>query len=904
MNKNSKSHLLVNYLMVFLLLISGAANAKAPAAGTSIKNQATATYKDSSGIKQTVTSNLVETVVQQVGAFILEPDQSRYAIAGQMVSFPHVLTNTGNGDDTFELSASDLTGDNYDFTDIQIYPDVDQDGVADSLSAINSTGLLAAEEAFYFVVVATIPDTAADADEGRISVTGKSEFSGLTLSNTDKAIVSDKAVISVTKRISADSGEAGSGPYKVTLTYNNQSASDATNVTLIDALPEGMSYVAGSGEWSLTGPGVALTDANKTDVQGQGGAGSTITYCAYHTDCSGLTEASTDTDNDSTNQVTAIIGLVASGDSGTLSFEVMLDDPLAASTLLNTAEFEYFNGAVKITNQKTNQVPMQVIAQSGVVANGSTNNSADGTAEPVSQTTATLGSTVAFNNVIWNKGNAVDVFDISVDTANATFPAGTTFTLYQSDGFTPLLDTDNSNVVDTGPLAAGESYVVVLKATLPMTGTAVGNNGGAGFDVTKTATSANDPDVSNSVTDHLDEITGSQVDVTNVAPLSGAGVTGVGAGPSAAPQSRLTLAPGKSGIFKLYINNTGSVADSFDLTFSKDKPFVAGTAPAGWKIAFHADAGANNCSTLGPVISNTSLIAQGGNQLVCVQITLPANAPFDGTATSIYFRAKSPLTGAEDIKHDEVYMTAAQKLILEPDHRAQVEPGNNVIYTHEIHNTGNTVFTNINLSSTDTLASSGWTTILYVDADGDGVLSSSDPVASPFNLSIGESKTIFAKVFAPANAPVGATNQTDITAVGTTNAGTPVNVTAQVKDITFVAMSNMNIVKEQAPDLDCDGNVDTGKTYSPNAFQAMPGACIIYRLTATNTSAGVAKNVRIDDAVPEFTSHFTNGGALPAISQGTIVNKPAEGGTGLVGGNAGVVNAGASVSLTFGVRVD
>ncbi|PWQ99956.1 DUF11 domain-containing protein [Leucothrix pacifica] len=902
MNQNKKSHQFINYLMVFLLLVSGAVNAKAPVAGTIIKNQATATYKDSAGIEQTATSNLVETVIQQVGAFILESDQSRYGIAGQLVSFPHVLTNTGNGDDTFTLNASNLTGDNYDLTNITIYPDVNQDGVADSLTPITDTGVLASEEAFYFVVVATVPDSATDAQTADLLVEGVSDFSGASQTNADEVIVSDKAVIQVTKSISSNSGEAGSGPYTVTLTYSNQSTSDASNVILIDALPEGMNYVANSGEWSLTGSGVALTDNNKTDAQGIGA--DTVIYCAYHADCTGLAEASMDADNLSTNQVTAIIATVVSGDSGTISFDVTLDSTLEASTLLNTAEFQYFNSAVVITDQKTNQVPLEVIAEPGVVANGSTTNDAEGIDEPVSQTTATLGSTVAFDNVIWNRGNSVDTFDISVDTAGSTFPTGTTFTLYHSDGYTPLLDTDNSSVVDTGPLDPGESYTVVLKAKLPMTGSAVGDNGGAGFDVTKTAISANDPSVSNPVTDHLDEITGSEVDLTNVAAIGGAGVLGVGPGPETNAQSQLILAPGESGVFKLYVNNTSTVADSFDLTFSKDNPFVAGTAPAGWRVAFHIDAGATNCSTLGPVVNNTALIAPGDSKLICAKITLPKNADFSGNAVSIYFRVQSPLTQASDIKHDAVYMTAAQNLILEPDNRAQVEPGSSVVYTHDIHNSGNTVFTGINMTSTDTLAGDGWTSVLYEDTDGNGVLSAGDLPVGSFDLGIGERKTIFAKVFAPANAPLGAHNLTDITAIGTTDAGTPVNITVKAQDMTFVAMSNMNITKQQAPDVNCDGDVDGGSVFSFDAFQAQPGTCVLYNLTATNTSSSIAKNVRIDDAIPEFTSHFTDGGALPTITQGSIVQSPAEGDTGLVEGSAGDVNPGGSVSLVFGVMVE
>jgi len=898
MIKNIKSRNLINYLMVFLILISSSVSAQAPAAGTIIKNQATATYKDSSGIEQTTTSNLVETVVQQVGAFILEQDQSRFGIEGQVVSFPHVLTNTGNGDDSYALSAVDiLTSDAYDFSDINIYPDVNQDGVADNNVPITNTGVLAADEAFYFVVAATVPLGVSDADIGSLTVQGTSAFSGGIQTNTDQAIVSDKAVVRVTKSISSDSGAAGSGPYTVTLTYSNPSTVDATDVTLIDALPDGMTYVPGSGEWSLTGPSTVLTDSDKTDVQGI--AGETVIYCAYDASCTGLYEASQDADTDSTNQVTAIIGTVVSGDSGTISFSVMLDAGLSASTIINTGEFSYNNGAVVITDQETNPVPIEVISQPGVVANGSTTSDVDGTDESVTQTTATLGSTVAFDNVIWNTGNDTDIFDISIDQVGATFPAGTTFTLYKSDGFTPLLDNDNSGEVDTGPLAAGESYVVVLKARLPMNGSAVGT---AGYDVTKTATSAIDPDISNSVTDHLDEITGSEVDLTNDAPVGVAAATGVGAGPLAAAQTVLNIAPGSSGVFKLYVNNISTVADSFDLTHSKDDPFVAGTLPANWTVTFHVDGGVGDCSTLGPIVSNSAVVAPSGNKLICAKVAIAAGTSFSNAQVSIYFRAESPLTGAGDIKHDAVFMTASHKLILEPDNRAQTEPGNSVVYTHRLNNPGNTPYTGLTLASTDTLAADGWTSALYEDTDGDGLLGPGDLPVGSYTLNPGETRVIFAKVFAPASAPYGATNLTDIVATGSTNTGTVVVETVSAQDMTFVAKTNMNIAKRQAPDANCDGAADS--PFSFDAFQAQPNTCVLYNLTATNTSPESAHNVRIDDSIPEFTNHFTASGALPTITAGSITLNPADGDTGLIGGSAGTVVAGGTVTLIFGVRVE
>lgn len=892
MIKNKKSHHLINYVMVFLMLISGSVAAKAPAAGTIIKNQATATYKDSAGIQQTATSNLVETVIQQVGAFELVQDgQSRFGIAGQQTTFPHVLTNTGNGEDSFVLSVANLGADNFDFTDITIYADQNQDGIADNLTPITNTGTLAADEAFYFVVKATVPLAQTDTQTAQLTVTGTSAFSsGVTKTNTDTVVITDKAVIEVTKSMSAESGYADTDTYTVTLTYNNPSTTEAKNVTLIDELPDGLVYVAGSGEWSVTGAGTPLTD-DGVDSQG---TTQTVTYCAYDSACPA-----------GASQVTAVVTSVVPGDSGTISFQVKIAAGQNASVLLNTGKFSYNNSDADIPEQKTNQVPLQVLSQSLVIANASSTDSASAD-DVVDVASAGLGATVAFENVIWNLGNSIDTFDISMDETyvdGVSFPEGTTFALYHSDGFTPLLDTDNSSVVDTGPLDPNTNFVVVLKATLPMTAS-TGDNSGNGYSITKTATSALDPDVSDSVTDRLGTIVGSSVNLTNVAPLNGDGVKGELIGPEDKPQSKLIIAPGGSDVFVLYVNNTSTIADSFDLTFSSTvtPAYAPGTAPANWRVAFHADAGAGNCSTLGPVISNTATIAGGGNKLVCAKITLPTDTAFSNTEVSIYFRALSALTDAQDIKHDSVYMTADHQLVLEPNHRSQVEPGNSVIYTHRLNNPGNTAFTDITFSSEDT--AEGWTSVLYEDSNNNGELDADDEPVGTYSLDPNETMLIFAKVFAPANTPYNTTNLTNISAKGTTDAGSSVDVPVTAQDMTIVAKSNMKIVKLQAPDVNCDGEVDAGMSYGFDAFQAQPRTCVLYLLSATNASAETSHNVHINDSIPEFTSHFTDAGALPSITSGSIIQKPDEGGSGLVEGDAGQVASGETVSLVFGVRVD
>ena len=190
------------------------------------------------------------------------------------------------------------------------------------------------------------------------------------------------------------------------------------------------------------------------------------------------------------------------------------------------------------------------------------------------------------------------------------------------------------------------------------------------------------------------------------------------------------------------------------------------------------------------------------------------------------------------------------------------------------------------------------------DTNGDGVLGSGDLPVGTYTLNPGEAMTIFAKVFAPGNAPLGASNHTGIVATGSTNTGAVIVETVSAQDVTTVALTNMKIEKRQAPDVDCNGVADGG-TYGFEMFPAQPNTCVLYELKATNTSSSTTHNVRIDDLVPEYTSHFTAGASLPVMtSPGVITASPADGDTGIVGGSVPTVAAGASVTLVFGVRVE
>ena len=91
-----------------VVFVSSQAMAATPVAGTNISNVATASYTDNTGTTRTVTSNEVKTVVAQVGSFTLVQDRSVTTVPNGQATMSHILTNTGNGTDTFTISLADL----------------------------------------------------------------------------------------------------------------------------------------------------------------------------------------------------------------------------------------------------------------------------------------------------------------------------------------------------------------------------------------------------------------------------------------------------------------------------------------------------------------------------------------------------------------------------------------------------------------------------------------------------------------------------------------------------------------------------------------------------------------------------------------------------------------------------
>ena len=873
------SFLLLSVVALAMFLVPTGAFAQQTAAGTSIGNQASATYTDSSSVSRTATSNVVTTIVQQVASLTLTANGAKTASPGSAVFYPHTLTNTGNGSDSFTLTLAPAQSGAFTLTGTHIYLDANGDGIPDNFTDLTGTNVTVAPgaaNAFKFVITGTVPAGATAGQTNNFSVTATSVFDNTKAgSNTDTTTATANAVINVNKVMSSNSGASPSGPYTVTLTYTNSGNSTATTVNIGDALPAGMTYVAGSGRWSVTGATV-LTDATG-DVQPAAGS--------PHIDYSVTT-----------NVITAIVDQVAPGVSGQITFQVNIAAGVAPSVLTNTATLSYNDGSGTTVNGTSNNYNFTVrqsaavtISDTGVAANDN-----DGTINGIDTINAApQGGTVTFTDVVTNTGNGTDTFDITVP--SNTFPAGTVFTLYKSDGVTPLIDTNGNSIPDTGPLAAGASYTVIIKAALP-----AGATGGP-FNATATATStvsgALNAGANASMTDRLVAITASSVDLTNNAALGNPGVLGVGPGPEASAVVTNATNPGTTTTFTLYVNNTSAanVADSYDLLASNTTTFgSSNTLPAGWSVTFRASNGADcTAANLGAVISNTGVVNGGTAKLVCAVISVPNNFAAGGQA--VYFQSKSPTSGALDQIHDQVTVNTIHNVTLTPNGSNQIFPGGSVVYTKNLTNNGNVTeaITFTNPITSDNLAS--WTSVFYQDTNTNGVLDAADQAvttATTFNLTPGQSVVMFVKVTAPAGAAVGAIDTT------TTRAG--YNGTfATAQDTTTVIAGELRLLKEQTLDAGCTGVAGTFGQGNITAG-AVPGACVIYRITATNAGTSNITSVVVSDATPAFTVYHNVPPASTTV--GSIV-APANGTAGTISATVGTLTPTQSAVIIFAVKI-
>ncbi|MFG6593533.1 beta strand repeat-containing protein [Sulfitobacter sp. 1A13368] len=863
---------------VALTAVIGTVAFAAPEAGSVIGNQAVATYTNAAGDTITVTSNTVETVVQQVAGVTLTSDNTETIAPGGKAFLPHIITNDGNGPDAFALTAVETNSGTLDTSQLVFYPDANMDGVADSATPLTETPTLAPGEQFGIVIEASVASTATGSDT--ITVTAASTLDGTVLStNTDTLTISNDAIVELVKSMTADPASGGNpniidagDTVTITLTYSSTGLAAANNYSVQDVLDGRLTYVPGSARWSDSA--APLNDDNgSTVVDASNGSGETIAW-----------------DYDDAQNVNFLISSVGSGRSGEVTFRAVIADTANAGIITNVATQDVDGVAFPPSNTASVTVDNQyavAVADTAINSNGTANPAiASATDDDAANNDVVTesgdvyqGGTIRQEFVLTNLSNSPD--SLTLDVTNGDFPAGTTFRFVGADGITPV-------VGSVGPLGIGDSAKVTLIATLP---TDVAPTATTNYTAVITTTSDNSGVSDVSTAEFTGAVLAASVDLENAV----LGSEGDGAAPTNGGNPWVTQAtdPGEPTVFEMLVENNGPTSDSFNLSLDQ-------ALPAGWTVEFQLPDGS--------IVSNTGTIPAGASQAIRAVIT-PADGALPGD-TLIDVAVVSSVSGQGDRIVNQVTVNEIYDVKIIEDQSAQASPGGIVDILHTISNEGNVAITEASITQSGLTNFSG---AIFWDQNGDGVIDPSEPVIDNFDdltdgvspgvngLAPGDSISLIYRVQTPSTATQGVSEVGTITINNTLNGvGTDIDQTNNaVEDRVVIISGDVTLSKYQYIDAGCDGTVGT---FTKTRLDVEPGQCIRYMVEAENTGASAADNVIITDAAPAYTAITDCGGAcpeslFPGTSTATVTSTN-------VSSTHGTILPGGFARVEFTVRVD
>ena len=877
-------------------------------AGTEIRNLATVSYEDSAGNSFTAQSNeAIVTVAQVYSASINSTDTSVAASPGQPVDISYTLENTGNGPDTYDLSAIDgiVGGDDIDADSIVIFADLNNNGQADAGEPAITDLTLTAGEIASIVVRAEVPSDALAGEELGVTLTAQAQegtgsavaasVSDLTanqgpdgLDGTVESLitVTGGAVVGATKNAVHNSAAA---QIDYTITIQNNGNADALNVVLQDAIPANTNFVAGSAVAS----GLITSNSDILPALGVGVLDETADGIDYNNDGDTL---------DTLDGLTATDAVLPANATVTVSYTVSYDPALVSggTRISNIAYItaDVDGDGVADTLIPTNQANVTIgnIAlvtitdtaenTGGDSINDGQDDDAANDVQLVDQ--ASAGEAVIFRNLVANNGNADDILELSI--SNTSFPAGTVFTFWNEAITVQLGDSNGAFGVDAGLIPVGSSETITVIAQLPAS-----INGPGNYDAVVTVTSANDTSITDTVTVRLGNIVESTIDIHNAS----GGVLGTDENPIGTPDysavSTIAADVNTSVNIPLFIDNDGNAGNAFQLAAGgvfDSATSAVNNLPSGWNVEFFLS-DSNGNPTGAPVTATPVIAGQSTDFEIIAVVSIPdqtlavGNYSVDNDADGVvetvdgnndgdgdyllFFQVTSNSTGASDVTTAAVDVNPVIAASLSPNGSAQIAPGGTELYQNTLANSGNDAAT-YEIDSSNSQAS--WSSTLSVDTDGDGaadtelanitagtiqvqqpngsvvavevaISASGQPI---FTLDAGELLPIDATVFAPANA---VDSEVDVLTINATNVDTGDVVTAQNQ--TQVVSGQVNIIKTVAIDNNCDGAPDTAFVSNPGTVE--PGQCLVWQIVAQNQGAANAFNVQVRDAAPAFTTY-------------------------------------------------
>jgi uncharacterized repeat protein (TIGR01451 family) len=230
---------------VITLLVSQQAMAARPHVGDTITNTATATYNDAASVAMTPVSASVNVTVTQVYSVTVALAQNtKSGTANGTVSYTAVITNTGNGTDTFNLTnAHQASG--WSPTSVTFYSDA---GLTTTITATNALGPDNGTQTVYAKVV--IPGSATDGQQSVDRFTATSQGLGTVSAYDTGTTTVGVADLSTSTNAASASPVKANDSVTYTVHLHNTGTYDASNVVAKETIPAGVTYVSSSeGAW-------------------------------------------------------------------------------------------------------------------------------------------------------------------------------------------------------------------------------------------------------------------------------------------------------------------------------------------------------------------------------------------------------------------------------------------------------------------------------------------------------------------------------------------------------------------------------------------------------------------------------------------------------------------------------
>jgi uncharacterized repeat protein (TIGR01451 family) len=362
-----------------------------------------------------------------------------------------------------------------------------------------------------------------------------------------------------------------------------------------------------------------------------------------------------------------------------------------------------------------------------------------------------------------------------------------------------------------------------------------------------------------------------------------------------------TFTAGTTGTYTLTVDNTsGSGASSGTITVTDTLPTgltwsATGSGGTGW-----------TCSASGRVVTctSTTAIAAGGTAMaITLNVAVAAiAAPSVTNQVTVAGGGEAAANANNNTAADYTLVANPAQTTFSTAGQQTGAAGTAVLYSHAFlaGYTGDVTFST---ADTPTPTISGWSSSLFRDTNCNGILDGTEGgtlLTGSVAVAAAGQVCVIERVFIPATATYGASDQTVVTAAfAPTSTGSSATLTQT--DVTIVGASGTGLTLQKTV-----RNVTTGGTATAND-DAASGQTLEYAIIYSNASAEPLNSIVVRDFTPGFTVFVSAQCTTPlpaSLTACNVTTQPVAGATGnLIWTLTGALQSGASGSVLFRVTL-